>query len=69
MAELIQGLHDSELGVMATVPTMNSPLRPFLCRVLREARQSVLLTASYFAPDDPLVAELCAAARRRCGCA
>ncbi len=53
-----------ELGVMATVPTLNSPLRPFLMRLLRESRRSILLTMAYFAPDDPLVAELCNAARR-----
>lgn len=60
-------VHDpfsAELGVMATVPTINSPLRPFLMRLLREARRSILLTMAYFAPDDPLVAELCNAARR-----
>lgn len=63
-AEFIYNLYNGELGVLATVPTMNSPLRPFLCRLLREARSSVFLTVAYFAPDDPLVAELCAAARR-----
>lgn len=60
-------VHDpfsAELGVMATVPTLSSPLRPFLMRLLHEAQRSILLTMAYFAPDDPLVAELCDAARR-----
>jgi len=33
--------------------------------MLREAKQSVLLTMSYFAPPDELMEELCRAARRR----
>ncbi len=63
-AEYIYDPFSQELGVMATVPTINSPLRPYLCRFLRSARSSVLLTMAYFAPDDPLVEELCNAARR-----
>ncbi|MDB5305728.1 MAG: Bac cardiolipin: cardiolipin [Phycisphaerales bacterium] len=63
-AELIHNLYDGELGVMAVVPTLNSPLRPFLYRMLREARRSILMTMAYFAPDDPLIEGLCSAARR-----
>jgi cardiolipin synthase len=33
--------------------------------MLRDARESILLTMSYFAPPDVLVEELCRAARRR----
>jgi cardiolipin synthase A/B len=63
-AELIHEPYDGELGIMAVVPTLNSPLRPFLYRMLREARRSILMTMAYFAPDDPLINGLCSAARR-----
>jgi len=63
-AEFIHNLHEGELGVMALTPTLNSPLMPFLYRMLREARQSILMTMAYFAPDDPLIEGLCKAARR-----
>src|SRR5437588_1929938 len=63
-AEMIHNLHEGELGVMALVPTLNSPLRPFLYRLLREARESILMTMAYFAPDDPLIEGLCKAAKR-----
>ena len=64
-AETVEGLNDgSELGVLASVPTMNSPLRSSFCRLMREARRSVYLTMAYFAPDDPLVDALCRAAKR-----
>jgi cardiolipin synthase len=52
------------MGVLASAPTVNSPLRPFLHRLLRGARRSIFLTMAYFAPDDPLITALCAAARR-----
>ena len=58
------GTADSEIGVLATVPTLSSPLRPFLGKLFREARQSIEMTMAYFAPDDELVGELCKAARR-----
>jgi cardiolipin synthase len=63
-AEYSANLLDGELGVLASVPTVNSPLRPNLCKLMRLARQSVYLTMAYFAPDDELVNELCRAARR-----
>jgi cardiolipin synthase len=50
--------------VMASVPTMNSPLRPFLIKLLKGARRSIYMTMAYFVPDDPLVEALCKAARR-----
>lgn len=62
--ELIHNLHEGELGIMALAPTLNSPLRSFLYRMLREARQSILMTMAYFAPDDPLLEGLCKAAMR-----
>ena len=61
---MIHNLHEGELGVMALVPTLNSPLRPFIYRLLREARESILMTMAYFAPDDPLIDGLCKAAQR-----
>jgi cardiolipin synthase len=55
---------DAELGVLGSVPTMNSPLVPFLQRLTVSARRSIELTMSYFAPPDELVEGLCRAARR-----
>lgn len=55
---------DGELGILASVPTMNSPLRPNLCRLMRSARQSIYLSMAYFAPDDFMIEELCKAGRR-----
>ena len=65
-AEFQHNLDDNagDFGVLASVPTLSSPLRPFLCRLIRSARQSIYLTMAYFAPDDELVGELCKAARR-----
>jgi cardiolipin synthase len=53
-----------ELGLLASVPTTNSLLRPLLHRLFRNAEQSIQMTMAYFAPDDELAAELCDAARR-----
>jgi cardiolipin synthase len=54
----------SPFGLLASVPTVDSPLRPLLCDLLHAARESIQLTIAYFAPDDDLVRELLAAARR-----
>ena len=62
-AEYSANLH-GELGVLASVATVHSPLRPSLCRLMRSARDSILMTMAYFAPDDELIQELCRAARR-----
>lgn len=62
--ELIDNLYEGDLGLMALAPTLNSPLRSFLYRTLREARRSIMMTMAYFAPDDPLIDGLCKAARR-----
>jgi len=53
-----------QLGILASVPQRQSPLRPFLNRLIRDAKRSVLLTMAYFAPHDDLIEELCRAARR-----
>ncbi|HTW95789.1 MAG TPA: phospholipase D-like domain-containing protein [Tepidisphaeraceae bacterium] len=52
------------MGVMASVPTTNSRLRPWLCGLLRKAQWSIELTMAYFAPDDDLIRELCRAGQR-----
>jgi cardiolipin synthase len=53
-----------DLGVLASVPTMNSPLRPFLYDLLNGATKSIDITMAYFAPDDDLIDALVSAARR-----
>jgi cardiolipin synthase len=53
-----------DLGILASVASMDSPLRPLLHRVFREAKKSIQMTMAYFAPDDELIASLCGAARR-----
>lgn len=53
-----------QFGILASAPTRQSPLRPFLNKLFREARKSICLTMAYFAPHDDLIDELCAAARR-----
>ena len=63
-AEFGANLDDGELGILASVPTLNSPLRPSLCRLMGAAKKSIDMTMAYFAPDDELVEELCRAARR-----
>src|SRR5262249_42444591 len=57
-------VHHGEFGLLASVPTLSSPLRPALCSLLRSARKKIMLTMAYFAPDDLLVDELCKAADR-----
>lgn len=54
----------TDLGVLASVPTLDSPLRLTLRRLFDSARQSIHMTMSYFAPDDELIDALCRAARR-----
>jgi cardiolipin synthase len=46
------------------VPTVDSPLRPLLCDLLSEAKESIQLTIAYFAPDEDLIQELLKAAKR-----
>ena len=52
------------LGLIATTPTLTSPLRPILYGLLRGARRRIRMTMAYFAPDDELIRELCDAAGR-----
>lgn len=53
-----------DLAPLATSPTLSSPLRPFLYRLMRDARRSISMTMAYFAPDDELISCLCDAAIR-----
>jgi cardiolipin synthase len=54
----------SDLGVLASVPTAQSPLVTFLCNLVRNARHSLDMTIAYFVPSDILIKELLRAARR-----
>jgi cardiolipin synthase len=63
-AEYQHGIHDQPFGLLASVPTVSSPLRPLLCDLLRDAQESIELTMAYFAPDDELIDELIRAAKR-----
>lgn len=57
-------LSDGCVGLVASVPTMDSPLARSLRRLMAAARKSIELTAAYFAPGEDLVAQLCEASRR-----
>ncbi|MBC7783692.1 MAG: hypothetical protein H7144_07615 [Burkholderiales bacterium] len=57
-------LEPQSLGVLATVPTLASPLRPLLHNLIRRSTSNIRMTMAYFAPDDELIGELCAAAGR-----
>jgi cardiolipin synthase len=63
-AEYNDGIRDAPLGVLASVATLNSPLRRTLCELMHSSRQGIDMTMAYFAPDDELVDELCAASKR-----
>ena len=64
-AEYHHPLADGDFGVLASVPTMASPLQKSMNDLLRKARQSIDLTMAYFAPPDELIDILCKASRRR----
>jgi cardiolipin synthase A/B len=53
-----------DMGILASVPTLVSPLRNVLQSLLRGAQTDIRMIMAYFAPDDELVNELCRAARR-----
>jgi cardiolipin synthase len=64
-AAYISGIEEqAPFGLLASVPTIDSPLRPLLCDLLSRAKESIQLTIAYFAPDDDLVEELLKAAGR-----
>lgn len=53
-----------EMAILASVPTMSSPLRPVLHSLFANAKTSIQMTMAYFAPDDDLIDALCRAAKR-----
>lgn len=53
-----------QLGVLASVPTMDSPLIGELTRLFRQATKSIEMMMAYFAPSSALVNEVCNAASR-----
>ncbi len=63
-AEYRSNLREGAFGVLASVPTTHSPLRPFLKDLLGNAKHSIDMTMAYFAPDDDLVNALLRAANR-----
>jgi cardiolipin synthase len=63
-AALVHDIHHGELGLLASVPTVNSPLLPFISELVKQAKQSIRLTIAYFAPDDGLIEQLCRSADR-----
>ena len=53
-----------QIACMAGAPTLSSPLRPVLYKLIRDAGKSIDMTMAYFAPDDELIDLLCAAGKR-----
>jgi cardiolipin synthase len=53
-----------QVGVLASVPTLDSPLADVLNRLVRQAKHDIQLTMAYFAPSNAMINELCAAAQR-----
>jgi cardiolipin synthase len=53
-----------DFGLLASVPSVSSPLRSILHTIFRCAKRSIQMTMAYFAPDDDLINELIRAARR-----
>lgn len=60
---LFHNVHEGEFGALASVPTRGSLFKP-VWAMLREAKASILMTMSYFAPPDDLIEALCRAAGR-----
>lgn len=58
------GAVQADFALIASVPTLVSPLRPVLNDILRRAEQSITIIMAYFAPDDELIHTLCDAAKR-----
>ncbi len=57
-------LERDSLGVIASVPTLHTPLAGFFETLLRRAQRSIELTMAYFAPADAFINALVAAAKR-----
>ncbi len=64
-AEFFHPLDDGDsLGVLASVPSIDSPLVPRLRERLESAKKSIEMTMAYFAPPDELIDVLCKRAKR-----
>jgi cardiolipin synthase len=63
-AEFHHPINGGDFGLLASVPTLSSPLAPLLHDLIARARKSIDLTMAYFAPPDDLLDLLCGAARR-----
>ena len=63
-AEYYHPLADGDFGLLASVPSLNSPLKKRLRELVQNARSTIELTMSYFAPPDEFIDQLCKAARR-----
>jgi cardiolipin synthase len=63
-AEFHHPLGDGEVGVLASVPAVNSRLTQRLGDLLRKARESIEMTMAYFAPPEDLIDVLCSRAKR-----
>lgn len=59
-ARVLQG----DFGLLASAPTLASPLRPLLNDLLKHANHSITVVMAYFAPDDELIVNLCDASKR-----
>jgi cardiolipin synthase len=63
-AEYYHFIGDGDFGLLASVPSMNSPLQERLRQLIKGAQNRIELTMAYFAPPDDLVEALCKAAKR-----
>lgn len=53
-----------DFAILASAPTLTSPLRPVLSDMLQHAKKSITILMAYFAPDDDLIVNLIDAAKR-----
>ncbi len=63
-AEFYHPMGEGDFGLLASVPSMQSPLKQRLQDVVNAAKSSIEMTMAYFAPPDELVEALCKAAKR-----
>lgn len=52
------------VAMLASVPTMDSPLAAFLPKLIADATRTIDLTAAYFAPSEEFLNQLCQASTR-----
>lgn len=53
-----------DFAILASAPTLSSPVRPLLNDFFHDATESIAIIMAYFAPDDELIDNLCEAADR-----